>query len=330
MAHSQVRLFGCLLLMGVIRSGLAMQLDLVKSVENSLEAGCIGGVQFGDAPSRDERIGGAGSLAECIAAVKTGCPDANAATFFRNNCYCEYESCGIGSPIGGWESAQTCLLREVSVAPLDANGCAGGLVNGASSHGGRVIDGHLKFQQLVGTAGSAEECVAMVREQKGDVANGATWLASQSKCLMSYNQSTYMPGGADAPGGWESAKSCFFGYWCGWGAIQQAGTVVAKVWKTTEVNGYCVDGQGRFFDGYKTDGLSLDACQTLCTSIPQCVSLSYITRKDRCVIHTANEVPSRAPEGGWDKENDHQPGQGKSFFPTVVGGMKTAQCWMHV
>jgi len=106
--------------------------------------------------------------------------------------------------------------------------------------------------------------------------------------------------------------------------------VVAKVWKTTEVNGYCVDGQGSFFDGYKTDGLSLDACQTLCASIPQCVSLTYITQKDRCVIHTANEVPSRAPEGGWDKENDHQPGHGKSFFPTVAGGMKTAQCWMLV
>jgi hypothetical protein len=102
------------------------------------------------------------------------------------------------------------------------------------------------------------------------------------------------------------------------------------VWKTTGVNGYCVDGQGRFFDGYKKDGHSLDECQALCTSIPQCVSLTYIPRKQRCVIHTANEVPSREPEGGWDKENDHQPGEGKSLWPESNGVMKTAQCYIHV
>jgi len=101
-----------------------------------------------------------------------------------------------------------------------------------------------------------------------------------------------------------------------------------KVWKTTEVNGYCVDGQGRLFDGYKKDGQTLDACQTLCASLPQCVSITYVARKTRCIIHTANEVPSRAPEGGWDKVKDHQSGEGKSFFPEEANKFKDAQCYI--
>jgi hypothetical protein len=108
------------------------------------------------------------------------------------------------------------------------------------------------------------------------------------------------------------------------------GAATCQVWKTTGVNGYCVDGQGRSFDAYDKDGQTLDGCQALCTSIPECVSLTYISRKKRCVIHTANEVPSREPEGGWDKENDHEPGEGKSFFPKSDGVMQTAQCYMYV
>merc|ERR1719326_1158561 len=83
---------------------------------------------------------------------------------------------------------------------------------------------------MIGTASSQEECLAMVREQKADVANGASFLKSQSKCFASINSSTYVM----TDGGYESATTCFFGYWCGWGEAQQVGPTATTTQATTQ------------------------------------------------------------------------------------------------
>jgi hypothetical protein len=101
-----------------------------------------------------------------------------------------------------------------------------------------------------------------------------------------------------------------------------------KVFKTGEINGYCVDSQGRTFDSYKKNDQTLFECQALCNSIPQCVSLTFIPSKNRCVIQTANQAPSQAPEGGWDSVNTGKSGEGKAFPAQKAGKQADAQCYI--
>lgn len=101
-----------------------------------------------------------------------------------------------------------------------------------------------------------------------------------------------------------------------------------KVYKTAEINGYCVDSQGRTFDAYKKNDQTLFQCQALCTSIPQCVSLTFIPSKNRCVIQTGNQAPSQAPEGGWSSVNSGHAGEGKAFYPDAAGNQADAQCYL--
>jgi len=101
-------------------------------------------------------------------------------------------------------------MREVSVAEPDADGCIGGWKAGDDANSVKKI-------RVDGGASSASECLAKVRDQLGDKANGATYF--RNLCWGAVNQSSYVAPG----GGYESARNCWFGYWCGHSKKQQSG-----------------------------------------------------------------------------------------------------------
>jgi len=136
-----------------------------------------GGFLIGDgtgAGAHETYIGTASSPEVCVAMVHDQCPSANGATLPTSGdggCYCEFAMTGVNSN-SHWSSCQFAVPVAEPEPPVNTfSQCDGG-----SFLTGDGVGGH---ETNIGTAASAEECVAMVREQCPE-ANGATLPTSGS------------------------------------------------------------------------------------------------------------------------------------------------------
>jgi len=136
-----------------------------------------GGFMTGDGTgigAHETYIGTASSPEVCVAMVHDQCPSANGATLPTSGdggCYCEFAMTGVNSN-SHWSSCQFAVPVAEPEPPVNTlSQCDGG-----SFLTGDGVGGH---ETNIGTAASAEECVAMVREQCPE-ANGATLPTSGS------------------------------------------------------------------------------------------------------------------------------------------------------
>jgi hypothetical protein len=108
-----------------------------------------------------------------------------------------------------------CQFSDIPVGVIDADCCVDGWQPGDAAHGG--------YEEQVGTFSSRLACLAAVRSQCGDWANGATWYEPNGRCFCEKNQSTFRGRGTCAPAGHcdSNYKNCRFGYWCGYTLEQQ-------------------------------------------------------------------------------------------------------------
>jgi len=158
-------------------------------------AECEGGTYLlGDGTGGHEtHIGSAATPEECVAMVHQQCPGANGATLPTSGsggCYCEYAMTDVNSA-HHWSSCQfTVPVAEAEV------------VNTLSQCGGGTFligDGVGGYETNIGTASSAEVCIAMVRERCPD-ANGATLPTSGSGgCYCEYGMT-----GVNTAASWQS------------------------------------------------------------------------------------------------------------------------------
>lgn len=173
---------------------------------------CMGGWIAGDAPGIEQKTSSASSKEDCVDIVKANCPGANGATYFPGKgCWCNFDDCGTSYTSGGYDNAMTCHFFDQTVdEPPDEDCCIGGWKPGDA----RAIEFKL------GVKGSQAECLAAVRSEHGDMANGATFHQPSGKCFGEINQSTTLGHDLGSDPG-SDYVNCRFGYWCGYSLEQQ-------------------------------------------------------------------------------------------------------------